>query len=128
MSGWREATKVALEALEKASTIHSGSDTDRHSDPGFKAQLLNIARTTLSSKLLTHHKEHFAKLAVDAILRLKGSGNLDAIQVCFYPYICSYTIASIDLFTYHYRLYKSSEGHCRILTLTKVFFWIRKSV
>jgi T-complex protein 1 subunit beta len=42
---------------------------------------LNIARTTLSSKILSQHKEHFAALAVDAVLRLKGSGNLDAIQI-----------------------------------------------
>lgn len=42
---------------------------------------MNISRTTLSSKLLTHHKEHFAKLAVEAVLRLKGSGNLEAIHV-----------------------------------------------
>lgn len=89
MSGWREATKVALEALEKASTSHPGSDADRHNDADFREQLLKVARTTLSSKLLTHHKEHFAKLAVDAILRLKGSGNLDAIQVCsFYFALC----------------------------------------
>ena len=43
--------------------------------------LMNIARTTLSSKLLTQHKDHFASLAVKAILRLKGSGNLEAIQL-----------------------------------------------
>ncbi len=42
---------------------------------------MNIARTTLSSKLLTQHKNHFAKLAVQAVLRLKGSGNLEAIQI-----------------------------------------------
>jgi len=30
----------------------------------FEKDLLNIARTTLSSKLLTREKEHFAKLAV----------------------------------------------------------------
>ncbi|XP_016110010.1 T-complex protein 1 subunit beta [Sinocyclocheilus grahami] len=36
---------------------------------------------TLSSKLLTHHKEHFSKLAMEAVLRLKGSGNLEAIHV-----------------------------------------------
>lgn len=34
--------------------------------------LMNIAMTTLSSKILTGDKEHFARLAVDAILRLKG--------------------------------------------------------
>jgi chaperonin GroEL (HSP60 family) len=47
----------------------------------FHEDLLNIARTTLSSKILSQHKEHFSKLAVDAVLRLKGSGNLSAIQI-----------------------------------------------
>lgn len=43
--------------------------------------LLKIARTTLGSKILSQHSEHFSRLAVDAIMRLKGSDNLDAIQV-----------------------------------------------
>jgi T-complex protein 1 subunit beta len=47
----------------------------------FREDLMNIARTTLSSKILTQHKDYFANLAVEAILRLKGSGNLDAIQI-----------------------------------------------
>jgi T-complex protein 1 subunit beta len=47
----------------------------------FNEDLLNIARTTLSSKILAQHKESFSKLAVDAVLRLKGSGNLSAIQI-----------------------------------------------
>lgn len=38
----------------------------------FRQDLMNIAKTTLSSKILTGDKEHFANLAVDAILRLKG--------------------------------------------------------
>ena len=42
---------------------------------------MNIARTTLSSKILSQHKEFFAKIAVDAVVRLKGSGNLQAIQI-----------------------------------------------
>merc|ERR1719328_335503 len=42
---------------------------------------MNIAKTTLSSKLAATNKELFANLAVDAVLRLKGSGNRDAIQV-----------------------------------------------
>lgn len=37
--------------------------------------------TALSSKILNLHKEKFSKLVVDAVLRLKGSGNLSAIQV-----------------------------------------------
>ncbi|KAL0228670.1 hypothetical protein GEMRC1_013290 [Eukaryota sp. GEM-RC1] len=36
----------------------------------FKADLFKIASTTLSSKILHQAKDHFAKLAVDAILRL----------------------------------------------------------
>lgn len=46
---------------------------------------MNIAMTTLSSKILTTDKEHFAGLAVDAILRLKGSGNLEAIHLIKKP-------------------------------------------
>ena len=42
---------------------------------------MQIAMTTLSSKLLTHEKTHFAELAVNAVLRLKGSNNLDHIQL-----------------------------------------------
>ena len=37
----------------------------------FREDLMNIARTTLSSKILVHHRDHFASLAVDAVLRLK---------------------------------------------------------
>ncbi|XP_042325764.1 T-complex protein 1 subunit beta isoform X1 [Sceloporus undulatus] len=75
ISGWREATKVARQALVKSAVDHSGNEEQFHKD------LMNISETTLSSKLLTHHKAHFAKLAVDAVLRLKGSGNLEAIHV-----------------------------------------------
>lgn len=59
-----------------SSPLHDSNDEAR-----FQEDLLNIARTTLSSKLLTHHKDHFARLAVDAVMRLKGSGNLEAIHV-----------------------------------------------
>lgn len=37
--------------------------------------------TTLSSKLLLQDRDHFANLAVEAVLRLKGSGNLDYIKL-----------------------------------------------
>nr|WIM01482.1 T-complex protein 1 subunit beta [Limnephilus lunatus] len=75
ITGWRLATTTARAALEAASQDHSA-------DPAaFKHDLMNIARTTLSSKILSQHKEYFSKLAVDAVLRLKGSDNLQAIQV-----------------------------------------------
>ncbi|CAI0382264.1 unnamed protein product [Linum tenue] len=51
----------------------------------FKMDLMKIAKTTLSSKILSQDKEHFAKLAVDAVLRLKGSTNLESIQIIKKP-------------------------------------------
>merc|ERR1719469_759580 len=47
----------------------------------FRRDLIRIATTTLSSKLLTHEKDYFANLAVNAVMRLKGSNNLDHIQI-----------------------------------------------
>ncbi|CAH1798138.1 unnamed protein product [Owenia fusiformis] len=75
IAGWRKATDVAREALTSFARDH-GSDPVK-----FREDLMNIARTTLSSKILTEQKDYFSNLAVDAILRLKGSGNLDAIQI-----------------------------------------------
>jgi T-complex protein 1 subunit beta len=45
------------------------------------SDLMKIASTTLGSKIIAQHKKQFAELAVKAVLRLKGSGNLDAIQI-----------------------------------------------
>ena len=56
---------VAQQALETAAVDHS-SDEQK-----FKEDLMNIARTTLSSKILMQHRDHFANLAVEAVLRLK---------------------------------------------------------
>ncbi|KAF5928273.1 hypothetical protein HPG69_014878, partial [Diceros bicornis minor] len=75
IAGWREATKAARQALLNSAVDH-GSD-----EVQFRQDLMNIAGTTLSSKLLTHHKDHFTQLAVEAVLRLKGSGNLEAIHI-----------------------------------------------
>ncbi|KAL8489856.1 hypothetical protein ACS0TY_025659 [Phlomoides rotata] len=46
---------------------------------------MKIAQTTLSSKILSQDKEHFAKLVVDAVMRLKGSTNLESIQIIKKP-------------------------------------------
>ena len=78
-SGWRLAQAAALSALEERAMSMS-TDVAK-----FRADLVEIAKTTLSSKLLTHEKEHFANLAVDAVTRLKGSSNLDHIQVLKIP-------------------------------------------
>ncbi len=54
---------MAIDKLREISHDHSENQEQ------FREDLLNIARTTLSSKLLTQDKEHFARLAVDAVLR-----------------------------------------------------------
>ena len=74
-AGYREACEVARRRLEGAAHSHAGNEA------GLRKALLDIARTTLSSKILTHDKEHFAQLAVDAVQRLKGSTNLDSIHI-----------------------------------------------
>jgi T-complex protein 1 subunit beta len=76
IAGYREAAEVARKRLEGMSWDNQATDSVK-----FRQDLINIAKTTLSSKILTSDKDHFAELAVDAVLRLKGSMNLDAIQV-----------------------------------------------
>ena len=74
IEGWRKARDVALETLRSRGKDNFGTER-------FQQDLLNISRTTISSKLLTYEKEHFAQLAVKAVLRLQGSNNLELIQI-----------------------------------------------
>lgn len=79
IEGYRLASAAAYKALE-------GSAVDRSQDKdAFREDLVNIAKTTLSSKVLSQDKEYFANLAVDAVLRLKGSTNLENIQIIKKP-------------------------------------------
>ena len=85
VEGYRIASAAALAALEKSAVDHkcvifrwSLLETAFHDmmilrqDPAqFRQDLFNIARTTLSSKVLSQDKDYFANLAVDAVLRLK---------------------------------------------------------
>ncbi|CAD7926364.1 unnamed protein product [Amoebophrya sp. A25] len=75
IKGYRIAVEAARTQLEQCA-FDNGKDEEK-----LRADLIKIAETTLSSKLLKHEKTHFATLAVDAILRLKGRPNLDYIQV-----------------------------------------------
>ncbi|XP_049851202.1 T-complex protein 1 subunit beta-like [Schistocerca gregaria] len=80
IAGWRIATQVAHEALE-ASAKDNSKDPER-----FKRDLMNIARTTLSSKVLGGtYKEMFAEMAVQAVMRLNGSTDLEMIHVIKKP-------------------------------------------
>lgn len=51
IAGWREAVKIARAALESITQDNSANEEK------FREDLLNIARTTLSSKILCQHKE-----------------------------------------------------------------------
>ena len=60
---WHQA--AAYKALEESTVDHS-NDTAL-----FREDLINIAKTTLSSKVLSQDKDHFSELAVNAVLRLR---------------------------------------------------------
>lgn len=75
IAGYRLAVDCARSSLE-AKTRNNKADPVK-----FREDLLRIAMTTLSSKILSQDKRHFAELAVNAVLRLKGSTNLEAIQI-----------------------------------------------
>lgn len=75
ISGYRQARDRARETLIKISMNNKDDKVQ------FRQDLVNIAMTTLSSKLLTHEKEFFANIVVDAVLRFKEGANLEAIKV-----------------------------------------------
>ena len=66
----------------RASSTLPQASVDNSADPAlFKQDLLNIARTTLCSKILDTEDDYFSKMAVEAVLRLKGSSDLSMIQI-----------------------------------------------
>jgi len=75
IEGWRLSVDIARKTLEKSSKNH------KEDKKLFYEDLINIACTTLGSKILQQYKEYFAKLAVDAVLRLNGSTDLEHIQI-----------------------------------------------
>jgi T-complex protein 1 subunit beta len=75
IAGYRMASECARKALAAAAIDH-GEDKE-----AFRNDLINIARTTLSSKILTAEKQYFSELSVNAVMRLKSANNLEAIQI-----------------------------------------------
>src|SRR5438045_3519509 len=75
IEGYRIASQASLAALEKIALDNSSNKEQ------FRRDLVAIARTTLSSKVLSQDRDHFSELAVDAVLRLKGSTDLSHIQI-----------------------------------------------
>ena len=80
IQGYRKAAEVALGALEEFAHLREDGDAE-----GIREDLLNIARTTLSSKVVFHDKNFFAEMCVDAVMRLGGSTDLESIQIIKKP-------------------------------------------
>ena len=55
----------------------------------FRQDLVNIARTTLSSKVLSQDKDYFSNLAVDAVLRLKVCDLVPIVHLYIYTFLPS---------------------------------------
>nr|GEX04062.1 T-complex protein 1 subunit beta [Tanacetum cinerariifolium] len=75
IAGYRMASDCALTAM-----LERVKDNKEYPEK-FRSDLKKIAMTTLDSKILSQDKEHFANLAVEAVLMLKGSTNLESIQI-----------------------------------------------
>ncbi|KAJ6250013.1 t-complex protein 1 subunit beta [Anaeramoeba flamelloides] len=75
IKGFRLAKDIALKKLRSVSQDYSENQEE------LKKYLKKIAMTIFSTKILTPYKSLFADLAVDSILRLKGSTNLESIQI-----------------------------------------------
>lgn len=75
VAGFRLARDAALKALTDAAVDHSADQAK------FREDLINIAQTTLSSKVLSQDKELFSEIAVNAVLKLRGSTDLSQIQI-----------------------------------------------
>ncbi|KAH7825197.1 chaperonin containing TCP1, group II (cytosolic) [Monocercomonoides exilis] len=71
--GFRKAQEVAQKALLKCA-IDNSEDKEKYMN-----DLLNLARTTLSSKILTQDREQFSRMAVEAILRQGDDVSLESI-------------------------------------------------
>ena len=111
IEGYRIASAAALAALEKSAVdnscvfgikgffykfgvlTHPSSLVVRfgfRADPvKFRQDLFNIARTTLSSKVLSQDKDYFSNLAVDAVLRLKVCGLMSIVHLYVYTFLLS---------------------------------------
>ena len=75
IKGYRIAVKEALLILNSVFFDHSDNVEQ------FCDDLLNMARTTLCSKIVFPVREHFARLVVEAILKLKGSTDINHIKI-----------------------------------------------
>lgn len=83
IEGWRIAVGAAEKALEglcEEVNCEGEKEEEGKEGKGLEDAMYKIAMTTLSSKILHTDKEQFARMAVDAVLRLKG-GNIEGIHI-----------------------------------------------
>ena len=79
IKGFRIAAKEAIDTIIKNSFDNSENFEI------FCADLLDIARTTLNSKIIATQKELFARIVLRATLKLKGSTDLNRINIIKKP-------------------------------------------
>eukprot|EP00915_Cephaloidophora_sp_WS-2016_P003437 GHVH01004603.1.p1 GENE.GHVH01004603.1~~GHVH01004603.1.p1 ORF type:complete len:539 (+),score=72.28 GHVH01004603.1:50-1666(+) len=110
VEGYEKAAKIAVTALESASA--------KMTDELLRDNLLRLARTTLSSKIVRFECEKMAEVAVDAVLRLEGNEDIGLIHIIKIPgaslsesYLDEGFILEKDLPPY---VEKSLEG-CKVL-------------
>ncbi|GKA62835.1 T-complex protein 1 subunit beta, partial [Tanacetum coccineum] len=72
---------MAIADLVKTTLGPKGMVKLLQSTEKFRSDLMKIAMTTLSSKILSQDKEHFTTLAIAAVMSLKGSPKLESIQI-----------------------------------------------
>jgi T-complex protein 1 subunit eta len=76
IKGFRQACDIAKRH------IHSIAETvDSSDDARTRIMLQRCAATTLNSKLIAHKREFFAKMVVDAVMRLEDDLPLDMIGI-----------------------------------------------
>uniref|UniRef100_A0A7S0YYS6 CCT-beta n=1 Tax=Hemiselmis tepida TaxID=464990 RepID=A0A7S0YYS6_9CRYP len=75
IKGFRIATKKTLRIIESKSFDFSNEHRK------FCMEMLNVVRTTLNSKIISPFREHFARIVVKAVLKLKGSTNVNSIKI-----------------------------------------------
>ena len=75
IKAYREANKLAIAKLNEIAVNLDAQDPDKRRD-----MLEKSAATSLNSKLVSGHKEFFAKMVVDAVLSLdENAPNLEMI-------------------------------------------------
>mmetsp|Transcript_28393 Transcript_28393/g.67798 ORF Transcript_28393/g.67798 Transcript_28393/m.67798 type:complete len:501 (+) Transcript_28393:1-1503(+) len=79
IKGYRIAANLALKIIDKNCFCNSKNIRS------FLADLLDIARTSLNSKIIFSNREYFSRIALKAILNLKGSMDINRIQMIKKP-------------------------------------------